>query len=327
MQRGKPNPQESEHPSDLREQYPQVRSFTEHLAAPLSPEDCTIQTMSDVSPTRWHLAHTTWFFETFVLARALTGYEPFHPDFGYLFNSYYNAVGVQFPRPQRGLLSRPSQREILDYRAYVDNHMMGLLAEFPTQESKPGVEGVIELGLHHEQQHQELILTDIKHVLSHNPLFPAYCQVSASDQTSTTPLRWSSYDGGVHWLGSDGRRFCFDNETPCHRVFLEPYELATRLVTNAEYLEFMNDGGYDEPGLWLSEGWQEVTSQRWRAPLYWVNEGSNNWRMFTFGGLEPLNAGAPVCHVSYFEADAFARWAGARLPTEAEWEVAAADVP
>lgn len=317
--------QESQGSPGLLERYRQVRTFTEDLAASLSPEDCSIQTMPDVSPTRWHLAHTTWFFETFALAPSLAHYVRFHPQFGYLFNSYYNAIGVQFPRPQRGLLSRPSQREVLDYRAYVDNHMTGLLAESPNLNQQ--IQNIIELGLNHEQQHQELVLTDIKHVLSYNPLYPVYRHLPAGGDGAVPPFRWVSYDEGIRWLGNDGQEFCFDNETPRHRVFLEAFELADRLVTNAEYLEFMRDGGYREPGLWMSEGWQEVTAESWCAPLYWVDKGDEDWHAFSLGGLEPLNPAAPVCHVSYFEADAFARWAGARLATEAEWEVAAAGAP
>jgi ergothioneine biosynthesis protein EgtB len=278
--------------------------------------------MPDVSPTKWHLAHTSWFFETFVLIPTLPHYSPFHPMYGYLFNSYYNAVGERHARPQRGLLTRPTVEEIYQYRAHVDEHMQALLLN-GDEARLAAVADVIELGLHHEQQHEELLLTDLKHVLSCNPLRPAYRELPSSPAGTSGPLGWQAYPGGIAWLGHDGAGFAFDNELPRHRVFLEPFRLGTRLVTNGEYLAFMADGGYTRPELWLSDGWNTVNAQDWQAPLYW-EQRDGNWHEFTLGGLRPVAPNAPVCHVSYYEADAYARWAGARLPTEVEWEVAAA---
>jgi len=297
-----------------------IRAATEALAAPLSAEDCAIQSMPDASPIKWHLAHTSWFFETFVLEPHLPGYRVHDAAFRVLFNSYYNAVGDKHPRPQRGLLSRPSLDDVRAYRAHVDAAMSALLAR-PKLAS--GLNGLIELGLNHEQQHQELILTDVKHLLSCNPLRPSYAQAPAADEAAKTPpLAWIAFAGGVVEIGNDGTGFSFDNETPRHRQYLNAYALASRPVTNAEYAAFIGDGGYRRPELWLSEGWDWVTANRIAAPLYWEDDGGK--RQFTLHGVLPLGGGAPVCHVSLFEADAYARWAGARLPTEAEWEVAAA---
>ncbi len=304
-------------PSGAR--YEQVRHFTERLCAPLAIEDYVVQSMPDVSPAKWHLAHTTWFFETFVLAAARPDYRPFHPRYCYLFNSYYNAVGERYARPRRGLLSRPTVDEIYRYRAHVDAAMGDLLADEP-----PPLAGVIELGLHHEQQHQELILTDLKHVFSCNPLWPAYQEPPPSTSAVAPELGWVTYPEGLGWVGHDGPAFAFDNETPRHRVFLAGFQLATRPVTNEEYLAFLADDGYRRPELWLSDGWNTVCAQGWEAPLYWERL-DDGWWSFTLNGLQPLAPAEPVCHLSYYEADAFARWAGARLPSEAEWERAAAD--
>jgi ergothioneine biosynthesis protein EgtB len=304
----------------LHDRYRAVRRFTEKLCQPLSPEDCVIQSMPDASPTRWHAAHTTWFFETFVLLRALEEYRPFHPAFSYLFNSYYNSIGQQFPRAERGLLSRPTMAEVLQYRAAVDAAMEDLFQKSP--EKLLPLAAVVELGLNHEEQHQELILTDLKHLLSRNPLFPAYRESAARPTAPETPLRWTAYRKGLRKIGHGGAGFAFDNESPRHQVFLEPYELASRLATNREYLEFLEDGGYRRPELWLSAGWQELQRSGWKSPLYWLKQGGR-WHQFTLSGLEPLAPDEPVSHLSYFEADAFARWVGCRLPTEAEWEVAA----
>ena len=311
---------------DLAARYCAVRATTERLRAPLSAEDCQAQSMDDASPTKWHLAHTSWFFETFVLERQARGYRPFHPEFRVLFNSYYQQVGPQHPRPQRGLLTRPSLDQVLSYRAHVDRHLLDLLS---AARDGAAFASVVELGLHHEQQHQELILTDAKHLLALNPLRPAYrvaLHRIADAPGSPSPLRWQSFGGGTAEIGHDGRGFAFDNERPRHPVMLAPFALATRLVTNGEFLAFIEDGGYERPELWLSDGWNAVQSRGWRTPLYWQRrEGA--WWEFTLSGVCPLAVDEPVCHVSLYEADAYATWAGARLPTEAEWEVAAAAVP
>lgn len=305
----------------LGERYRAVRGFTDKLCQPLSAEDCCIQSMPDVSPTRWHLAHTTWFFETFVLCR-LPSYTPFDTNFGYLFNSYYNTVGEQFPRHQRGLLSRPSVEEVYDYRAHVDDALLSAWRAGQLSEIED-VGRVVELGLQHEQQHQELMLTDIKHVLAVNPMEPRYHAGLWLDSAVDAAPTWTTCGEGLCSIGHAGDSFHFDNEAPRHRTFVHEFQLRSRLVTCSEYLEFMRDGGYERPELWLSLGWQEVNDNRWRAPAYW-RETDGGWREFTLAGARDLDPQAPVCHVSYFEADAFARWAQARLPTEAEWEVVAA---
>ena len=306
---------------DLSARYRDVRALSERLREPLSAEDCQVQSMDDASPTKWHLAHTTWFFETFVLEAGDPEYRPFHAEFRVMFNSYYQQVGPQHPRPQRGLLTRPSLDEVLAYRAHVDRHVLELLASGDGR-SEP-LAAVIELGLHHEQQHQELILTDAKHLLAANPLRPAYRAAAVAPRAAGSPLRWVRYAGGLHEIGDDGPGFAFDNEQPRHTAVLTPFALATRLVTNAEFLAFIADGGYDHPALWLSDGWTVAQSRRWRAPLYWERR-DGEWWQFTLAGLRRLVPDEPVCHVSFYEADAYASWAGARLPTEMEWEVAAA---
>ncbi|MBO0699644.1 MAG: ergothioneine biosynthesis protein EgtB [Zavarzinella sp.] len=318
-------------PAGLLARYRQVRAALESAAAPLSPEDLVVQSMPDASPAKWHLAHTSWFFETFVLSDpAFGGYRPFHPQFGYLFNSYYDAVGDRHPRPKRGLLTRPSAGEVFRYRAHVD----AAIAERLPRLSPPDFERlrpVIELGLNHEQQHLELLFTDIKHAFAQNPLKPAYRDPGplaprAGAGARSVPATWVPFDPGVYHIGHAGDDFAFDNEGPQHRVFLEPFALASRLVTCGEYLAFMADNGYSRPELWLSDGWAAKRLNEWEAPLYWEKDGAG-WRVFTLTGIRPVDESEPVCHVSYYEADAFARWAGARLPTEAEWEVAAADRP
>jgi len=305
----------------LAAQYREVRRATEQLCEPLSPEDSQVQSMDDASPAKWHLAHTSWFFETFVLARAVRDYVAFHPTFHELFNSYYQTVGRQHPRPQRGLVTRPTLDAVLAYRRHVDDGVLALL-EHPAAVAAPLV-AVVELGLHHEQQHQELILTDIKHLFSRNPLRPAYRECTETPRVEAAPLRWHGYTEGVQWVGHTGPGFAFDNEGPRHRVFVDAFELAGRLVTNGEFLEFVADDGYARPELWLSDGWNTVQARGWHAPLYW-EQRDGGWRTLTLAGVRALRADEPVCHVSYYEADAFARWAGARLPTEAEWEIAAA---
>lgn len=322
----------------LAQRFEQVRRHSHLLCQPLETEDYVIQSMPDVSPTRWHLAHTTWFFETFVLRHGLPGYRSPHPAFQLLFNSYYNTIGEQFPRPRRGLLSRPTVAEVFDYREHVDAAMHELLTEADVDENDDLLR-VVEIGLHHEQQHQELMLTDIKHVLSCNPLHPVYLsngtdlesvewrvETNVANESGKIDLGWIAYDEQLASIGHAGSGFAFDNELPRHRTLVEDYQLADRLVTNREYLAFIDDGGYQTAPLWLSDGWTTIQNEGWQAPLYWVPRG-DEWMQFTLHGLVPLDLDEPVCHVSYYEADAFARWAGARLPTEAEWEVAAAECP
>src|SRR5690349_13529699 len=301
----------------MMQSYAAVREATERLAAPLSPEDQAIQSMPDVSPTKWHRAHTTWFFETFLLSPHLPRYAPFNPKFGYLFNSYYEAVGPRHPRPQRGLLSRPGCAEIAAYRRHVDAAMTRLL-----EGADAALAPLVELGLHHEQQHQELILMDIKHVFSMNPLKPAYHAPAPREQRTAPSLSWIGFEGGLVEIGHDGTGFAFDNEGPRHKTWLEPFRLASRPVTCGEYLAFIEDGGYRRAGLWLSDGWAFVQAEGIEGPLYW-ERGDSGWEVFTLSGLRHLDPAEPLCHVSFYEADAFARWAGKRLPREAEWEVAA----
>ena len=311
---------------DLREQYQKVRRFSENLCKPLATEDYVIQSMPDVSPTKWHLAHVSWFFETFLLKPSVPGYQSLHPQYAYLFNSYYNTLGERHCRPKRGLISRPTVEETYAYRHYVDEHVLTLLEKIDEQQLV-SIAPMFILGLHHEQQHQELLLTDLKHVFSCNPLYPVYTANATQQATSVpSPVEWIAFPEGLHWIGHEGESFAFDNEEPRHRQFVPAFQLASRLVTNGEYLEFIEDGGYRNPLLWLSEGWSTVQAAEWQAPLYWEKRAGQWWTM-TLSGLRELERVEPVCHISYFEADAFARWAGNRLPTEAEWEVAAQTVP
>lgn len=307
--------------SPWTERYAQVRAATMALAAPLSDEDCGAQSMPDASPVKWHLAHTTWFFETFILEHYEPGFLPWHPAFRVLFNSYYNGVGDKHPRPQRGLLTRPSMAEVRAYRANVDARIAELAARCASTDAR--LAALLTLGLQHEQQHQELILTDVKHLLAQNPMAPAYLQYSAQPQAAAKAAApgWQRFDGGLHEIGYAGDGFCFDNEQPRHKVYLEPFELSTRLVTNGEYLAFIEAGGYRDPSLWLAEGWDWVRANGIEAPMYW--QRGEEWTSFTLHGRQPLAMDAPATHISLFEADAYAHWAGARLPTEAEWEHAA----
>ena len=303
--------------ASMAQAYADVRAHTEALARPLSAEDCLLQSMPDASPVKWHLGHTSWFFESVVLARR-PGYRPFDPRFAFLFNSYYEALGPRHPRPRRGHLSRPGLEEVYAYRAHVDAAMLEASAD-------ESLSRAIVLGLHHEQQHQELILTDIKHAFFANPLLPAY-QGARVEPHAAEPLEVLSISAGVSLVGHDGHGFAFDNEGPRHQVLLRPFRIASRPVNNAEYRAFIADGGYRRPELWLSDGWARVQDEQWEAPLYWLkdDDGSarENENVFTLSGVQPLDPNAPVAHVSFYEAAAFAAWAGARLPTEFEWEVA-----
>ena len=321
-----PPPVPSIHP-DQAARYDAVRTTTVELCRPLTAEDMMVQSCEEASPAKWHLAHTTWFFETFLLREFLPGYQPFHPDFIWLFNSYYNAVSHQPAKQLRSVFSRPLLDEVLAYRSHVDAAMATLLAS-------PGLpaeaERRITLGFHHEQQHSELLLYDVKNAMWSNPLRPAYQPSAALDRLSAAtaaPLEWINFEGGLTDIGHTGPAFCFDNEEPRHRVYLQPFQLASRPVSCAEYAAFIDDGGYRRAELWLSEGWETLRAQGWEAPLYWHREQAGApWSIFTLSGDRTLAAlgSTPVCHISYFEADAYARWAGANLPTEAEWEHAAA---
>ncbi len=309
--------------SDLRERYSTVRSTTERLAAPLSPEDQTIQSMPDVSPTKWHRAHVTWFFETFILAPSVPGYRLFDDAYSFIFNSYYEALGDRHPRSERGLISRPGIEEVAKYRQSIDQAM----DDFLTGPLPEGVADLVTLGLHHEQQHQELLLMDIKHVLSRNPLRPVYL---AGDDRAAPPhcppeAQWIEHLGGPTEIGHHGPQFAFDNEFPRHPVYLTPHAMADRPVTCGEWLAFMEDDGYSRHEFWLSEGWSVVMSEGWQSPLYWFRDPDQpeRWLQFTLSGVRPVHPDEPVCHVSYYEADAYAHWTGMRLPTEAEWETAA----
>ena len=314
---------EGQKSAGLVDRWRAVRRTTLALAAPLSPEDCAIQSMPDASPTKWHLAHTTWFFETFVLEDCEATFKPFDPAYRILFNSYYHTVGDRHSRPERGMLSRPSLEDVLAYRANVDERLEAAL-DAGRIDAAHGA--LLELGLQHEQQHQELLLTDVKHLLSRNPLQPVYSKSWPLTSVHVTRPRWIGVSGGAHQVGNEGNEFAFDNETPRHRVWLEDFEISSQLVTHAEYLAFMQDGGYRRPELWLSAGWDCVTSRGWQAPCYWERI-SDEWQTFTLHGMAPVERNTPVCHLSFYEADAFARWSGARLPTEAEWEVAAMGAP
>ena len=305
--------------SELLERYRDIRAATLKLCEGLSAEDCALQSMPDTSPAKWHLAHASWFVETFVLEPHAPGYRAFDPHFRALYNSYYVQVGERHPRPERGLISRPSLEQVRAYRAHVDAAIERWAAAC---RADTALLDLFELGLHHEQQHQELIVTDLKHLFSRNPLHPVYRARDAQAATAAPPLEWVAFPPGVREIGHRGAYFCFDNELPRHRVYLDAFELASRLTTNAEYLAFIDDSGYRRPELWLSDGWDTCLAQRWDAPLYWQREGERR-RVFTLRGLVDLDPAEPVGHLSYYEADAYARWAGARLATEAEWETAA----
>jgi ergothioneine biosynthesis protein EgtB len=303
----------------LPTRYRTVRGWTEQLAAALSDEDQCVQSMPDASPAKWHRAHTTWFFEQFLLRPLVPEYRVFDEDFAYLFNSYYEAMGPRHPRPSRGLLTRPAAERVGTFRRHVDAAMLRLLLRLPE-----GAADLVELGLHHEQQHQELLLTDMLHAFAQNPLAPAVLPDWHEPVGAPGPTRFVNHAGGLLRIGHEGAGFCFDNETPTHAVYLQPYALASRLVRNGEWAAFIADGGYRTPTLWMSDGWACVQANAWSAPLHW-RERDDGWWQMGLNGLGSLDADAPVRHVSWYEADAFARWAGARLPTEAEWEAASQD--
>lgn len=310
--------------------YRHVRERSLTIARPLSIEDQAVQSMPDASPTKWHLAHTSWFFETFVLDRFATDYRRFDPQFGYLFNSYYQGVGAQFPRPRRGLLTRPGLDQVHAYRRHVDDAMLALLEEIQTDAKRDRaaeMRALTRLGLYHEEQHQELMLTDIKHLLGQNPLAPAPYPARPAKRRAAATARWCGVEGGVHGIGSDGDdgSFAFDHEGPRHAVLLEEFSIQDRPVSNREFRVFIEDGGYRAPSLWLADGWEMATAEGWQAPLYW-RHGDDGWRRYGLHGEQPLDLDAPVSHLSYYEAAAYAQWAGARLPTEAEWEVAAQSI-
>lgn len=310
--------------NELIQRYLDIRKESEGLCSPLEVEDYGIQTMADVSPPKWHLAHTTWFFETFVLKPYLSDYHEYHPDFIKLFNSYYELVGEYHPRPKRGLLSRPSVEVIYKYRHYVDMAMQMLLEDNAHPEWG-NIENRTVIGMNHEQQHQELLLTDIKHIFGMNPLRPVYRDLPHKSGLAPE-LKWVNHPAGLVNIGAGQHGFAYDNEKPEHKVYLEPFKLASRLVTNEEYLEFIEDEGYQRPEFWLSEGWKAIKEGQFANPLYWEKQNGEWWKM-TLSGMRVLDPAAPVCHVNYFEADAYAHWAGKRLPTEAEWESVAVHSP
>ena len=306
---------------DLVEAFLQVRNETERRAAPLTAEDQVIQSMPDASPAKWHRAHTTWFFEQFLLGEHYKGYAPFHPDYAFLFNSYYVSAGPRHARHARGLLTRPGADEITAYRRHVDAAVVKFL-HGADDATLAAVAPLLEVGLNHEQQHQELMLTDILHAFAQNPILPAYDSFWRFPASTRTGNQWIDFNEGIHSIGHAGESFHFDNEKPAHRALVGPVRLARGLVTNAEWLAFMADGGYQSPALWLMDGFAAVSNEQWQAPGHW-REISGQWHVMTLAGLTPVDPAAPVCHISYYEADAFARWSGKHLPTEMEWEVAA----
>jgi len=308
----------------LIEKYTMVRNFTHELCKPLVTEDYVVQTMPDVSPAKWHIAHVTWFFETFVLKESKKDYKEFHPMYNFIFNSYYVQVGPRHTRAHRGHLTRPTVKNIYDFREYVDKYMVDFINSCD-EKTFIKIAAMIEIGLNHEQQHQELMLTDIKHVFSVNPLHPVYSEKEFPVIENIPEMSWAEFGEGLYETGHDGKSFCYDNETPVHKEFLNSFSIATRLVTNGEYLDFIKDGGYENTPLWLSDGWATVEREGWEAPMYWEKK-DGEWWDFNLTGFKKVNPNEPVCHVSFYEADAFARWKGCRLPNEFEWEIASNNV-
>lgn len=317
-------------PSDLGRLFREVRKLTREIVQGLQPEDCVLQSMPDASPVRWHLAHTTWFFETFVLKRAVIDYRPVNPHYEFLFNSYYDSLGAQFPRPQRGLLSRPTVAEVWHYRDAIEQRISSWLETEIAPQLWETYGPILQIGIQHEQQHQELILTDIKHAFSLNPLQPSITASVPSASSSTSlasssfskEASWWQFPGGLQWLGYDGKAFAYDNESPRHQTFLQPFAIAKELTTNGQYLEFIEAGGYKRSEYWLSLGWSTCQAEQWQTPLYWYRH-NDQWWHYTLHGPQPIDLAAPVSHISFFEADAYARWANCRLPSEAEWELLA----
>jgi len=307
--------------NELIQKYLNVRHYTEKLIDPLEVEDTVVQPIMDVSPPKWHLGHTTWFFETFLLMPYRTNYKPFHPKYSFIFNSYYDHVGERVERAKRGLLSRPTLKEVLTYRKAIDEYMVDFI-DVTSEDDWPKVAELIELGLNHEQQHQELFLTDIKYILGHNPLFPAYWPNNSPQQTNLKNVEFIEVPGGTYSIGHPVEGFHYDNESPVHNVIIDDFLLQNRLVTNGEYLAFIEDSGYQDFQHWLADGWDTVNQQNWQSPFYW-HKIDDGWYEYTLYGLHPLNLDAPVCHISFYEAEAFASWASKRLPSEAEWEIAA----
>lgn len=303
---------------NILKQFKSVRAFSHYLVEPLETEDFVIQPMENASPTKWHLAHTSWFFETFVLGKFHPHFESLHPQYAYFFNSYYLQTGVPFTRAKRGLLSRPTVKDVFEYREYV-NEQMEAFIEKCDEETWAEAAFVVEIGNHHEQQHQELILTDLKYLLAQNPLLPVYRESTRGPSEKVDSLKWISFEEGLIEIGNKGNEFTYDNEHPHHRTFVQDFELADRLITNGEYLEFMKAGGYEQSPFWLDEGWSTLKREEWTAPLYWFKR-DGEWMQFTLSGVRKIDLNEPVTHISYFEADAFARWKGCRLPTEQEWE-------
>jgi ergothioneine biosynthesis protein EgtB len=309
----------------LLKRFKEIRRASLNIVEPLEPEDFVIQVMTNTSPTKWHLAHVSWFFETFLLDKAYDDYDSLHPQYSYIFNSYYLQTGQPHGRAKRGFLSRPTVEEVMEYRRYVNRNVIDFL-ENADDEQLAEFGPVIEIGNNHEQQHQELMITDFKFMFAQNPLFPVYREQNNAESHVPDDLNWISFEEGIYEIGSAGGEFTYDNEHPRHRMFLEAFKLGHRLITNREFLQFMEDGGYERSGLWLDDGWSAVNENNWNAPLYWLQK-DGKWHYYTLSGLRKVDPNEPVTHISYYEADAFARWAGARLPTEVEWEVAAGDKP